>query len=88
VSNTHCSQPARRDLGVVVEHDQHLAARRVGAMVAAADEAEVLRVAHHAHALDAGQEPGPPGWRGVVDHDELDSDRSVCSPRLLRQLKV
>jgi hypothetical protein len=66
--------PTRPDASVVVEEQQRLAARLLGAFVAVAQEAEVLGVAHEAHAVhDLGQ-PQRLVRRMVVEHEHLVAD--------------
>ena len=64
-------EPARRDDRVVVEQHQEVAAGELRAAVAAADEAQVLRVALEAHAGDLRKRLGSRFRRRVVHDDHL-----------------
>jgi len=81
-------QPAGGDDRVVVEEDQELAKRQLGAAVAAADEAQVLSVALEAHAAYDGSACAAGSGDASSTTITSKSCAGVSASTLARQVKV
>src|SRR5262249_12723960 len=64
-------EPAVEHQGVIVQKQEPLTARGLGALVTRVDEPDILLVAQNVHAVYPGKHLGRPVARGVVHHDHL-----------------